>query len=36
MDKKDTKFKEQFIESCPRNVFSIDPTTQRVRGLSLL
>ena len=30
MDTKDADFKQRFVDSCCRKVFSIDPTTQRV------
>lgn len=30
MDGKDDDFKQRFKDCCPRRVFSIDPTTQRV------
>ena len=30
MDTKDSDFKQRFVDSCCRNVFSIDPATQRV------
>lgn len=30
MDTKDSEFKQKFVDSCCRNVFAIDPITQRV------
>ena len=36
MDTKDSEFKQKFVDSCCRNVFAIDPITQRVVLLRFL
>ena len=34
LESKDSTFKQQLVDTCPRKVFSIDPVSQRVLKMS--